>query len=84
MAYEIATARATKDGIDTNSIYVDCVAYITCKRNGVACDTVPKTDGFGNLEPKDTQKFLKAVRDETNSMTAVMEKILHPKERDAR
>ena len=84
LVHEIAKARAVKDGIDTKSIYVDCVAYITCKRNGVECDTVPDTAGFGNLEPKDTQKFLKAVRDETNSMTAVMEKILHPKERDAR
>lgn len=86
LSVEIAHARLDKDGAtrDGNAFTAVCISYLLCKRNGIEPGQVPDTKAFEDKEPKEVRAVLKAVRDEANNMSAVMEKALTNRDREAR
>lgn len=86
LSREIAHARLDKGGTtrDGNAFAADCISYLLCKRNGVEPAQVPDTKPLEGKEAKETRGILKGVRDEANGMSAVMEKALINRDRDAR
>ena len=86
LSKEIAHARLDKDGATRagNAFTAECVSYLLCKRNGVEPAQVPEVGVLEGKEPKEVRGVLKEVRDEANGMSAVMEKALTNRDRDAR
>ena len=86
LSKEIAHARLDKDGATRagNAFTAECVSYLLCKRNGIEPAQVPEVGVLEGKEPKEVRGVLKEVRDEANGMSAVMEKALTNRDRDAR
>ena len=86
LSKEIAHARLDKDGATRagNAFTAECVSYLLCKRNGVEPAQAPDVGVLEGKEPKEVRGVLKEVRDEANGMSAVMEKALTNRDRDAR
>ena len=87
LAREIAVARFDKSDMpkEEKAISVFCVTFILCKRNGIEpppCNV--KSELFTDKNPKDIRALLSKTRDEANTISAVMEKTLSPKNREAR
>lgn len=84
LAPEIVKARADMGDRQTNGFEIAAAAYILCKWHGIESPVVPDAKAFEGKEAKDVRAVLKTVRDEANNMSSVMEKVLQPKDRDAR
>ena len=84
LSQEITKARAAVEDKQTDSFAVAAVAYILCKRNDVSPPALPEKSPFENKEPKEIRAALKGIREEANNMSAVINKALEPKSKDAR
>lgn len=86
IANEIAHARMEQSDAaqEDNKFAADCVSYLLCKRNGIEPKRVGDVKALDGKEPKERRDILKVIRDEANDITAVMEKALANRDRDAR
>ena len=87
LAREIAEARFSGSNIskEDKAISVFCVAFTVCRRNEIEPPTLPeKAELFADKEPKEIRAVLSKARDEANTISAVMEKSLDNRSRDAR
>ena len=84
LAPEIVKARTDMGDRQTNGFGIAAAAYILCKRHGIESPVVPDAKAFEGKEANDVRAVLKTVCDEANNMSSVMEKVLQPKDRDAR
>ena len=87
LAREIAVALFDKSTLskEEKAISAYCVTFMLCKRNGIEPPPLPvKGELFSDKEPKETRAVLSKARDEANTISAVMEKALDNRNRDAR
>ena len=84
LSQEISKARAAVEDKQTDSFAIAAVAYILCKRCDVSPPALPEKSPFENKEPKEIRAALKGIREEANNMSAVINKALEPKSKDAR
>lgn len=87
LAREIAVSRFSGNDIpnEDKAVSVFSVAFIVCKRNGIEPPVLPvKGELFSDKEPKEIRAVLSKARDEANTISAVMEKALDNRNRDAR
>lgn len=81
---EILTARLERSDNPDNKFFVEPVAYILCKRNGIDPPTISDATMLSGTESRSIRKLLEVVRNEANNMSNTMERTLHPKDRGER
>ena len=84
LTQEIEKARTASADRQCGSFEAVAVSFILCQRYDVPPPSLPEENPFEGKEPKDVRRMLKDIRDEANNMSAVMDKALESKNRDAR
>lgn len=81
---EILTARLERSDNPKNKFFVEPVAYILCKRNGINPPAISDATMLAGEDNRAVRKLLEVVRNEANNMSNTMERTLHPKDRGER